>query len=112
MSKFASLLNREFILLLTLNSRRHAPESDRPMSYEGPSQETFEQMESSLSGPETVAVFRNAVETARQAIQQSLAGSEKVVEAVNPKLTVDLSHHGIERIPEAVVDILKPGVQM
>ena len=69
-------------------------------------------MEGSLSGPDTVTLFRNAVEAARQGIQQSLAGSERVVEAVNPKLTVDLSHHGIDRIPEAVVDILKPGVQM
>ena len=52
------------------------------------------------------------METARQGIQQSLAGSERVVEAVSPKLTVDLSHQYIEKIPEAVVDILKPGVQM
>ncbi len=69
-------------------------------------------MDEGRSGPETIELFRNAVETARQGIQQSLAGSERVVEAVNPKLTVDLSHQYIEKIPEAVVDILKPGVQM
>lgn len=69
-------------------------------------------MEEGLSRQETIELFRDAVETARQGIQQSLAGSERVVEVVNPKLTVDLSHQYIERIPEAVVDILKPGVQM
>ena len=98
--------------LLTAAPRRYPPDYDYPVRYQGPSQESFAQEEEALSGPETVELFRNAVETARQGIQQSLAGSERVVEAVDPKLTVDLSHQYIEKIPEEVVDILKPGVQM
>lgn len=98
--------------LLTAGPRRDPHDYDYPVRYEGPSRESFEPGEEGLSGPDTIELFQNAVETARQGIQQSLAGSERVVEAVNPKLTVDLSHQYIEKIPEAVVDILKPGVQM
>ncbi len=101
-----------FSPLLTADIRRYPADYDYPVRYQGPSRESFEHMEDGLSRLETIELFRDAVETARQGIQQSLAGSERVVEAVNPKLTVDLSHQYIEKIPEAVVDILKPDVQM
>ena len=92
--------------LLTTERRRYPPDHDYPARYRNSSQEPSEEVEEDLSGLETIELFRNAVDTARQGLQQSLAGSERVVEAVN------LSHQNIEKIPEAVVDILKPGVQM
>jgi hypothetical protein len=51
------------------------------------------------------------VEVARFGIQRSLAGNERVGEAVKPKLTIDLSHQSIERVPEEVVEILKVDVE-
>lgn len=51
------------------------------------------------------------MEAARFGIQRSLAGNEKVGEAVRPKLTIDLSHQSIERVPEEVVEIIKVDVE-
>lgn len=51
------------------------------------------------------------METARLGIQQSLAGNEKVGDAVKPKLTIDLSHRSIDRVTEEVVEILKVDVE-
>jgi hypothetical protein len=60
---------------------------------------------------DTLDIFQEAVEVARFGIQRSLAGNEKVGEAVKPKLTIDLSHQSIERVPEEVVEILKVDVE-
>lgn len=51
------------------------------------------------------------MEAARFGIQRSLAGNEKVGDAVKPKLTIDLSHQSIDRVPEEVVEILKVDVE-
>lgn len=69
-------------------------------------------MESGLSAPETIKLFQNAVENARQGMQQSLTGTERVPENLKPKLTVNLSGQYVERIPDAVVDVLKGDVQV
>lgn len=82
------------------------------MQYEGPLQKSFEEMPPVVSRYDaTTDLFRDAVETARLGIQQSLAGSERVGEAVKPKLTIDLSHKSIEGIRDEVVDILKRDVE-
>lgn len=57
------------------------------------------------------SIFQQAVEAARFAMQRSLAGNEKVGDAVKPKLTIDLSHQSIERVPEEVVETLKVDVE-
>lgn len=64
-----------------------------------------------MSGSEAVGLFREAVESARLGIQQSLAGSDKVGEAIRAKLTVDLSHKSIEDMPEEIVDIVKRDIE-
>ena len=64
-----------------------------------------------MSSYETVNLVRSAVDNARQGMQQSLEGSERVGEAVKLKLTVDLGHKGIEMLPEEVVQILKRDVE-
>lgn len=57
------------------------------------------------------SIFQEAVEVARFGIQRSLAGNEKVGDAVKPKLTIDLSHQSIEIVPEEAVEILKVDVE-
>jgi hypothetical protein len=60
---------------------------------------------------DATGIFQEAVEAARYGIQRSLAGNEKVGEAVRPKLTIDLSHQSIERVSEEVVEIIKVDVE-
>ena len=57
------------------------------------------------------AVFQGAVELARRSMEQSLAGSEKIGEAVNLRLTIDLSDRPFVKIPEEVIDIIKREVE-
>lgn len=64
-----------------------------------------------LTVDETIELAKNAVESGLQDTQRSLAGSEAVSEAVRPKLTIDLGHSNIARIPEPVVDLIKNGVE-
>ncbi|OJJ44704.1 hypothetical protein ASPZODRAFT_71386 [Penicilliopsis zonata CBS 506.65] len=64
-----------------------------------------------LSQEETVELARRAVENGIQETKRSLAGSEAVSEVVKPKLTIDLGHSNVVRIPEPVVDIIKDEVE-
>ena len=64
-----------------------------------------------LSLDETTELFRSKVEDARQDTEHALAGNEDVSEAVRPKLTLDLGHSKIARLPENVVDIIKAEVE-
>lgn len=81
------------------------------MQYEGSIQTSLEETLPAVSRYDTTDLFRDAVKTARLRIQQSLVGSERVGEAVRPKLTIDLSHKSIESIPDEVVDLLKKDVE-
>lgn len=64
-----------------------------------------------LSHEETIELARRAVESGIQDTKRSLAGSEAVTDVVKPKLTIDLGHSHIVRIPEPVVDIIKDEVE-
>lgn len=64
-----------------------------------------------LSQEETTELARRAVENGVQETKRSLAGSEAVSDVVKPKLTIDLGHSNIARIPEPVVDIIKDEVE-
>lgn len=66
---------------------------------------------SPLSAEETIQKARVAVEEGRNDTQHALAGSEAVSEVVRPKLTIDLGHSNIARIPEPVVDLIKDEVE-
>ena len=98
-----SVLNR-------LNSRYPA-DYDYPVRYEGPSPESFQNMAESLSPPETVALFRNAVDSARQVMQQSFVGNENIEEAVQLKLTIDLNRQNIGSLPSEVIRIMNKDVE-
>ncbi|KKK20017.1 RAM signaling pathway protein [Aspergillus rambellii] len=71
----------------------------------------------SLSGPrllsqeETIELARRAVDNGIQETKRSLEGSEAVSDVVKPKLTIDLGHSNIARIPERVVDAIKDEVE-
>ncbi|PYH95187.1 cell morphogenesis protein Sog2 [Aspergillus ellipticus CBS 707.79] len=64
-----------------------------------------------LTPDETIELARRAVENGIQETKRSLAGSEAVSDVVKPKLTIDLGHANIARIPEAVVDTIKDEVE-
>ncbi|KAF7713195.1 Uncharacterized protein PECH_001691 [Penicillium ucsense] len=64
-----------------------------------------------LSAEDTIELARHAVEIGIQDTKRSLAGSEAVTDVVKPKLTIDLGHSHIVRIPEPVVDIVKDEVE-
>jgi hypothetical protein len=64
-----------------------------------------------LTPEETIELARNAVESGIQDTKRSLAGSEAVTDVVKPKLTIDLGHSNIARIPEPVVDLIKDEVE-
>ncbi|EPS28703.1 hypothetical protein PDE_03649 [Penicillium oxalicum 114-2] len=64
-----------------------------------------------LTAEETIELARYAVESGIQETKRSLAGSEAVTDVVKPKLTIDLGHSHIVRIPEPVVDIIKDEVE-
>ncbi|KAJ5673857.1 hypothetical protein N7462_009296 [Penicillium macrosclerotiorum] len=64
-----------------------------------------------LSQEDTIDLARRAVESGIQDTKRSLAGSEAVTDVVKPKLTIDLGHSHIVRIPEPVVDIIKDEVE-
>jgi hypothetical protein len=81
-----------------------------PIRYEGPAKQA--QIDAStISVEETIELAANAVEAGRRETPRSLAGSEEVSDAVTPKLTIDLGHSNIARIPEPVVDLIKDEVE-
>lgn len=64
-----------------------------------------------LTQEETIDLTREAVENGIHETKRSLAGDGTVSEVVRPKLTIDLGHSHIVRIPEQVVDIIKDEVE-
>lgn len=64
-----------------------------------------------LSQEETIELASRAVESGIQETKRSLAGNEVVSDVVKPKLTIDLGHSNIVRVPEAVVDVVKNDVE-
>lgn len=64
-----------------------------------------------LTLEETIDLFRRKVTDAQQDTQNAMAGGEDVSEAVRPKLTLDLGHSKIARLPETVVDLIKIEVE-
>ncbi len=76
----------------------------------GLSHGTLGEIERSIDDTEVIELVRAAVENGRQETQRSLAGTEGVSEAVALKLTIDLGHQNIQKIPYEVVSIIKDEV--
>ena len=66
---------------------------------------------SSLSTADIVELFRNVVNKARDSMQETLVGSEKIDETIQLNLTIDLNRKSIDSFPEEVVQILKRDVE-
>jgi hypothetical protein len=64
-----------------------------------------------LTPEETIELTRKAVENGLQETKRSLAGNEVVGDMMRPKLTIDLGHSHIARVPDAVVDLIKDEVE-
>lgn len=64
-----------------------------------------------LSLEDTTELFKQKVADAKQDTEHALAGSEAVSDVVKPKLTLDLGHSNIARLPESVVDLIKAEVE-
>lgn len=64
-----------------------------------------------LSPEEVIDLARRSVDNGIQDTKCSLAGNEAVSDVVKPKLTIDLGHSNIGRVPETVVDIIKDEVE-
>ncbi len=86
---------------------------DSPLQVEEPSvgQDMIMRESPLLSLEDTTELFRKKVADARQDTEHALAGSEAVSDAVKPKLTLDLGHSSIARLPESVVDLIKAEVE-
>lgn len=101
----------------SLNSERPTEKDDESTIATGFTGDGNSSQNSSHTGPrtlspdETIELARRAVENGIQETKRSLAGSEAVRDVVKPKLTIDLGHSNISRIPEAVVDAIKDEVE-
>lgn len=95
------------------SSRDDSPYPDEGTALGDASESTSKQPTGSktLSPEETIDLARRAVESGIQDTKRSLAGSEAVTDVVKPKLTIDLGHSHIARIPEPVVDLIKDEVE-
>jgi hypothetical protein len=62
-----------------------------------------------LTPEETTELFRRALKEARQNTVDGLPDNEEA--AFRPKLTLDLGHSKIARVPENVVDLIKSEVE-
>jgi Leucine-rich repeat (LRR) protein len=89
----------------------HALEDSPPRVDERQNGQSTRNEPSLLSLEDTTELFRRKVADARQDTEHALAGSEAVSEAVKPKLTLDMGHSSIARLPESVVDLIKAEVE-
>lgn len=63
-----------------------------------------------LPQEDVIKLVRESVNSGILETKRSMAGNEVVSDVVKPKLTINLGHRNIGRIPEAVVDIIKDEV--
>lgn len=107
----SSYLQCESVNSYTQRSMRLPRDPEGPFANSGSTSDMFHAAGTVLTGTETLVLFHNAVEVARQAMQQSLEGSESVGEALKLKLGIDLVRKRIGSIPDEVIQILKRDVE-
>lgn len=89
----------------------HALDDSPPRADDKPNGQSSKNEPTLLSLEDTTELFRKKVADARQDTEHALAGSEAVSDAVKPKLTLDMGHSNIARLPESVVDLIKAEVE-
>lgn len=64
-----------------------------------------------LTAEETIELFTRKIEDARKETQYVFAGTENVSNALKPTLTIDLGRTRIERLPDAIIDLIIADVE-
>lgn len=59
-----------------------------------------------LTAEQTIELFTKKIEEARSEARNIFSGSESVSSAIKPTLTIDLGRARIERLPDAIVDLI------
>lgn len=60
-----------------------------------------------ISTSQVITMAKEAMKTALEENQTKAAEASAVSDTLKPGVTIDLSHRGIQRFPEEVVDIIK-----
>lgn len=63
-----------------------------------------------LSDDEVVALVRKTIEQVREDTTRRTE-PDVVKDLAQPGITIDLGHHGIRRLPEEVIDIIKADIE-
>ena len=87
---------------------------DYPPRYGGLSQDSNQEKpvtSAGLTTRESVELFQEAVDAARDDQRKSLTGIDTTNDALKPKLTVDLRRCGLSSIPKEVIAIIKQDVE-
>ena len=87
----------------------HSTEYDFPQKGIGLQQDAPHET-ASLTPREALELFENAVDNAQQGLQ-SMAENARVTEMAKAKLTLDLRHCRLDRIPPEVAEIIKQDVE-
>ncbi|KAK5090011.1 RAM signaling network component [Lithohypha guttulata] len=64
-----------------------------------------------LSAEQTIELFKRKIDEARNETQHVFSSSETVSDALKPTLTIDLGRARIERLPDAIVDLIIADVE-
>lgn len=64
-----------------------------------------------LTLEQTTELFRQRLEDAKRDTDNAYSGPEEISEVARPKLTLDLGHSNIARVPESVIHIIKNDVE-
>ena len=94
----------------------NSPNSIRASEYESSDQYLQTPRQSGepskpLTTRESIELFQEQVDSSKDAIRQSLAGTGKAGEALRPKVTIDLKSKSLAQIPGEVVPIIKQDVE-
>ena len=64
-----------------------------------------------LTADQTIELFTKKIEEARNETQHVFSGSQDVSDAIKPTLTIDLGRARIERLPDAIIDLIITDVE-
>lgn len=83
----------------------------RPRFAPHTSSKTAQEKVDCLSAEATIELFTRKIEDARRETQHVFAGTEDVSSALKPTLTIDLGRTRIERLPDAIIDLIITDVE-
>ncbi|KAK5944676.1 RAM signaling network component [Knufia obscura] len=72
---------------------------------------TAQQRSDCLTAEQTIDLFTKKIEEARKETQHVFSGPDDVSDALKPTLTIDLGRARIERLPDAIIDLIIADVE-